>query len=49
LADKPLGERLAFITQAGTISASLDKKDAGCVLWQIQKKEDVPLRDKKNN
>jgi hypothetical protein len=44
LADKPLGERLAFITQAGTISASLDKKDAGCVLWQIQKKEDVKTK-----
>jgi hypothetical protein len=38
LADKPLAERLALITQVGTI---YDKKDAGCVLWQIQKKEDV--------
>lgn len=38
LADKPLGEKLAFITQAGQI---YDKKKAGCVLWQIQKKEDV--------
>jgi len=38
LADRPLGERLAYITQAGTI---YNKKDAGCVLWQIQKKEDV--------
>jgi hypothetical protein len=38
LADKPLAEKLALITQAGTI---YDKKSAGCVLWQIQKKEDV--------
>jgi hypothetical protein len=38
LADKPLAEKLASLTQAGTI---YDKKDAGCVLWQIQKKEDV--------
>ncbi len=38
LADKPLGEKLAFITQAGKI---YDKKKAGCILWQIQKKEDV--------
>jgi hypothetical protein len=38
LADKPLGEKLAFITQAGKI---YDKEKAGCVLWQIQKKEDV--------
>lgn len=29
LADKPLGEKLAFITQAGKI---YDKKKAGCVL-----------------
>jgi hypothetical protein len=38
LADKPLAEKLAVLTQVGTV---YDKKSAGCVLWQIQKKEDV--------
>jgi group I intron endonuclease len=38
LADKPLAERLAFITQAGKVYY---KANAGYVLWQIQKKEDV--------
>ena len=38
LADKPLAERLAFITQTGKV---YHKSDAGYVLWQIQKKEDV--------
>lgn len=37
LADKPLAERLAYITQAGTV---YDKKNAGCVIWHIQTKED---------
>lgn len=38
LADKPLAERLAFITQTGKVYL---KADAGYLLWQIQKKEDV--------
>ena len=38
LADKPLAERLAFITQAGKV---YHKADAGYLLWHIQKKEDV--------
>ena len=38
LADKPLAERLAFITQVGKV---YHKADAGYLLWQIQKKEDV--------
>jgi hypothetical protein len=38
LADKPLAERLAFITQTGKVYY---KEDAGYLLWQIQKKEDV--------
>jgi len=38
LTDKPLAERLAFITQSGKVYI---KKNAGYVLWQIQKKEDV--------
>lgn len=39
LADKPLAEKLAFITQAGTVYQQ--KAGAGYLLWQIQKKEDV--------
>lgn len=38
LADKPLAEKLASITQVGVIYV---KTGDGCVLWQIQKKEDV--------
>jgi hypothetical protein len=38
LADKPLAEKLAELTQAGKVYL---KENAGCVLWQIQKKEDV--------
>lgn len=38
IADKPLADRLAFITQVGKV---YDKIGAGYVLWQIQKKEDV--------
>jgi hypothetical protein len=38
LADKPLAERLAFITQVGKV---YHKADAGYLLWEIQKKEDV--------
>jgi hypothetical protein len=38
LADKPLAERLAFLTKSGKVYV---KSSAGCVLWQIQKKEDV--------
>lgn len=38
LADKPLADRLAFITQSGKVYL---KASAGCVLWQIQKKQDV--------
>ncbi len=38
LADKPLAEKLAQLTQAGKVYL---KENAGCVLWQIQKKEDV--------
>lgn len=38
LADKPLAEKLAYITQSGKVNL---KTSAGCVLWQIQKKEDV--------
>lgn len=38
LADEPLANKLLSITNAGTI---LKKKDAGHVLWQIQKLEDV--------
>ncbi len=38
LADKPLADKLAQLTQAGKVYL---KENAGCVLWQIQKKEDV--------
>jgi hypothetical protein len=38
LVDKPLADRLALITQVGKVYL---KSDAGYVLWQIQKKEDV--------
>lgn len=38
LTDKPLAERLAFITQSGKVYI---KKNAGYVLWQMKKKEDV--------
>ena len=38
LVDKPLAINLASITEAGTI---YKKKDAGHILWQIQKLEDV--------
>ena len=38
LDDKPLADKLAQVTQVGKIYL---KSDAGCVLWQIQKKEDV--------
>lgn len=38
LADEPLAKKLANITNAGTIYL---KKNAGCVLWQIQNIEDV--------
>ena len=38
LADKPLADRLAFITKVGKV---YHKVNAGYVLWQIQKKEDV--------
>jgi len=38
LADKPLADRLAFITEVGKV---YHKLNAGYVLWQIQKKEDV--------
>lgn len=38
LADKPLAEKLASITKAGKV---YHKLNAGYVLWQIQKKEDV--------
>lgn len=38
LADRPLADKLAFITKAGTV---YHKTNAGCVLWQIQKKQDV--------
>ena len=38
LADEPLAKKLASITKAGTVYY---KKNAGYVLWQIQKTEDV--------
>lgn len=38
LPDKPLADRLAFITQTGTV---YNKDKAGCVIWHIQKTEDV--------
>lgn len=38
LADEPLAKKLAFITRAGTV---YNKKNAGYILWQIQKTEDV--------
>ena len=38
LNDEPLAKKLASITQTGDV---YNKKNAGCVLWQIQKKEDV--------
>jgi LAGLIDADG endonuclease len=38
LADEPLANKLLSITNAGTI---LKKKDAGHILWQIKKLEDV--------
>ena len=38
LADEPLAKKLANITTAGTVYL---KKNAGCVLWQIQNIEDV--------
>jgi hypothetical protein len=38
LADKPLADKLASITGVGKV---YHKVDAGYVLWQIQKKEDV--------
>ncbi len=38
LADKLLADKLAQLTQAGKVYL---KENAGCVLWQIQKKEDV--------
>jgi hypothetical protein len=38
LADEPLAKKLANITNAGTVYL---KKNAGCVLWQIQNIEDV--------
>jgi len=38
LADEPLALKLASITEAGTI---YKKKDAGHILWQIKKLEDV--------
>lgn len=38
LADKPLADKLAQVTQVGKVYL---KTDAGYVLWQIQKKEDV--------
>lgn len=37
-ADEPLAKKLASITNAGAVYV---KKNAGCVLWQIQKIEDV--------
>jgi hypothetical protein len=37
-ADEPLANKLASITEAGAVYV---KKNAGCVLWQIQKTEDV--------
>lgn len=36
--DKPLADRLCFITKAGTV---YEKKDANYVLWQIQNAQDV--------
>lgn len=38
LTDEPLAKKLANITKAGTVYT---KKNAGCVIWQIQKIEDV--------
>ena len=38
LADKPLAYKLVSITNAGVVYS---KENAGHVLWQIQKKEDV--------
>ena len=36
--DKPLADRLAFITQTGTV---YDKKSANYIIWHIQKTKDV--------
>ena len=38
LADKPLADKLVSITNAGVV---FSKENAGHVIWQIQKKEDV--------
>ncbi len=38
LADKPLAEKLIYITNLGKL---YDKSKQGCVIWQIQNKEDV--------
>jgi len=38
LADEPLANKLASVTKAGTVYI---KKNAGCVIWQIQKIEDM--------
>ena len=38
LADKPLADKLVSITSAGVV---FSKENAGHVIWQIQKKEDV--------
>lgn len=38
LADEPLAKKLASITKAGAV---YNKKNAGCVIWHIQKTEDV--------
>lgn len=38
LSDKPLSDKLSSITEVGKV---YHKKDAGYVLWQIQKKKDV--------
>lgn len=38
LADEPLAQKLASITSTGTV---YDKKNAGCVIWQIQTIGDV--------
>ena len=37
-ADEPLAKKLAFITEAGTV---YNKKNAGYIIWHIQKTEDV--------
>lgn len=38
LSDKPLGEKLIYITNLGKL---YDKSKQGCLIWQIQNKEDV--------